>query len=351
MDDGPTRDNENKQQVGSPSARLEQGPDELIDDRYLLDALLGNTPDHVYFKDARSRFVRISNSLADWLGLSEASDAIGRTDFDYFAEEHSRKAFADEQLLLHTGRPLVGIEEQENWADGRRTWVSTTKVPLRDRDGNVVGVFGISRNITERKHAEEQLEEQTRQLAHQAEVLEKLASRDELTGLYNRRGLTSVGSQLLYEARRTGSTTGVLFIDLDDLKDINDQQGHRAGDQTLQATAAILSRQTRPTDIVARVGGDEFCLIIHDATTETLSKLASRIDTALVDHNCATSTPHTISLSLGSVLADPRSAATITDLIERADHAMYERKHSRPTSLKHQDDKPILTRTPSSTRL
>ncbi len=315
--------------VGGEVAPLRQGPEELVDDRYLLDALLENTPDHVYFKDAQSRFLRISNALADWLGLSEASEAIGRSDFDFFGEEHARKAFADEQLLMQTGEPLVGIEEQENFADGRRTWVSTTKVPLRDRKGSVVGVFGISRDITERKQADQRLKEQSKQLADQAEALEKLASLDELTGLYNRRGLTAVGAQILYEARRDGSSLGVLFIDLDGLKDTNDRFGHQAGDHALQATAAILRQQTRPTDVAARVGGDEFCLVIGEATAETLANVAARIDKAIADHNRAAGAPYTVSLSVGSFLADPRSPGTITALIERADVAMYERKGRR----------------------
>ena len=181
--------------VGGEVVPLRRGPEELVDDRYLLDALLENTPDHVYFKDSQSRFLRISRALADWLGLSEPAEAIGQSDFDFFGEDHSRKAFADEQRLMQTGESLVGIEEQEKWADGREAWVSTTKVPLRDRNGNVVGVFGISRDITARKHAEQQLQGQAKQLEEQAQTLERLASLDELTDLYNRRGLTTVGTQ------------------------------------------------------------------------------------------------------------------------------------------------------------
>ena len=315
--------------LGGELVPLRRGPEELVDDRYLLDALFANTPDHVYFKDSQSRFLRISNALADWLGLSDPTEAIGRSDFDFFGAEHSRKAFADEQLLMQTGKPLVGIEEQESWADGHETWVSTTKVPLRDRNGNVVGVFGISRDITERKRAEQLLQEQSTRLADQAQTLERLASLDELTGLYNRRGLTTVGAQVLYEQRRTGNSLGVLFIDLDGLKDINDRFGHRAGDQALQATAEVIREQTRPSDVAARIGGDEFCLLISDASAETLTTVAARIDTAVADHNRAVGAPYCVSLSSGSFLADPRSPGTINDLIEQADATMYQRKTRR----------------------
>jgi two-component system sensor histidine kinase/response regulator len=101
-------------------------PEELLDDRYLLDTLMEQTSDQIYFKDNQSRFVRISRGLADRLGLAEPSEAIGKTDFDFFSGEHAHEAFADEQRLLQTGEALIGIEERETWVDGRVAWVSTT---------------------------------------------------------------------------------------------------------------------------------------------------------------------------------------------------------------------------------
>jgi diguanylate cyclase (GGDEF)-like protein/PAS domain S-box-containing protein len=317
---------------GGEVVPLRRGPEELIDDRYLLDALLDNTTDHVYFKNSQSRFLRISTALAHWLGLSDPADAIGRSDFDFFGDEHARKAFADEQLLMQTGRLLVGLEEEETWADGRRTWVSTTKVPLRDRAGNVVGVFGISRDITERKEAERQLTQQAAQLAEQAQTLERLASLDELTGLYNRRGVITVGEQLLYEARRTGASLGVVYIDLDGLKAINDRNGHRAGDEALQAIGSILQATAGPNDVAGRIGGDEFCLLIADASAESLDGVSRRIDEAIAGHNAGCGPDHAISASVGCTIVDSRSPGSITDLVERADTVMYDRKSRRASA-------------------
>ena len=308
---------------------LRRGPEELIDDRYLLDALLENTPDNIYFKDSQSRFIRISASLARWMGLAEATEAIGRSDFDFFGEQHSRKAFADEQLLIRTGEPIVGIEEEETWADGHRTWVSTTKVPLRDRNGAVVGIFGISRDITERKQAEQREQEQAKLLGEQAQILERLASHDELTGLYNRRGLATVGEQLLYEARRSGTSLGVLFIDLDGLKTINDRFTHRAGDAALRAIATIMQGVAGQTDVAARIGGDEFCLVAHDATAASVEELAERIDKAVDRHNRQAADQFDVSVSIGRVLFDARTSGSIGDLIEHADSSMYDRKARR----------------------
>src|SRR5262249_27647832 len=85
----------------------------LSQERYLLHALMDNAPDSIYFKDAASRFVRINKALATSFGLSDPAQAIGKTDFDFFTEEHARPAYADEQEILRTGRPLVGKEERE----------------------------------------------------------------------------------------------------------------------------------------------------------------------------------------------------------------------------------------------
>ena len=129
----------------------------LAQEQYLLRTLLDNVPDHIYFKDTGSRFIRVSKAQAEWLGVSEPAQAVGKTDFDFFSEEHAQQAYADEQKVMRSGKPLVGIEEKETWPDGREAWVSTTKMPLRDDEGKVVGTFGVSRDITERKRTEEDL--------------------------------------------------------------------------------------------------------------------------------------------------------------------------------------------------
>jgi PAS domain S-box-containing protein len=132
-----------------------QAEADLLQERALLRSLMDNVPDSVYFKDVQSRFIRISKALASHLDIDDPAQAVGKTDFDYFSDEHARQAFLDEQEMIRTGRPVVGKEEKETWEDGRQAWVSTTKMPLRDQAGKIIGTFGISRDITERKEAEE----------------------------------------------------------------------------------------------------------------------------------------------------------------------------------------------------
>jgi PAS domain S-box-containing protein len=145
----------------------------LIEERRLLHTLMDNLPDAIYFKDRQSRFTRVNLALARLFGLDHPRRAVGKTDFDFFTDEHARQAFSDEQEIIRMGRPMLGIEEKETWPEGRVTWVSTTKMPLRDVDGNIVGTFGVSRDITERKRAEEKLKSYAAELEAAKAIQEK----------------------------------------------------------------------------------------------------------------------------------------------------------------------------------
>jgi PAS domain S-box-containing protein len=131
--------------------------EKLLEEQFLMNTLMNNIPDHIYFKDKNSRYTRISKEQVISYGISDPSLVLGKTDFDFFDEEHARAAFEDEKTIIQTGKPIVGIEEKEIMPDGQIKWVSTTKMPLRDKDGNIIGTFGISRDITDRKLAEETL--------------------------------------------------------------------------------------------------------------------------------------------------------------------------------------------------
>jgi PAS domain S-box-containing protein len=145
-------------------------------DRLILSALMDNLPDSIYFKDLQSRFIMINRALAKWFGLKHPSEAVGKTDFDFFSEEHARSAFQDERSVLETRQPIMGKEEKETWPDRPVTWVSTTKMPWYGFDGELIGTFGISRDVTKRKLAEEALMRSEEELRHHKEHLEELVT-------------------------------------------------------------------------------------------------------------------------------------------------------------------------------
>ncbi|MCK5225741.1 MAG: PhnD/SsuA/transferrin family substrate-binding protein [Planctomycetes bacterium] len=145
-------------------------------EKALLCALMDNLPDRIYFKDIESRFIRVSKGLITYHDLGSPKKVIGKTDFDLFAGEHANKAYEDEKKILETGQPLLGIEEKETWPDGKVTWSSTTKMALRDKNGTIIGTFGVSRDITSRCFAEQRLAHTALELKRSNADLQQFAS-------------------------------------------------------------------------------------------------------------------------------------------------------------------------------
>lgn len=146
----------------------------LADEHSLVRTLLGTSPDHIYVKDRESRFIIANQTLAEIMGARSPSSLIGKTDSDFFPQKLAAKFLADEQEVMSTGQPLIDCEEQSlNITAGRSTWISTTKVALRDSTGMIVGIVGIGRDITQKKRAAEALrqsEEEYRSLVENLKV-------------------------------------------------------------------------------------------------------------------------------------------------------------------------------------
>jgi PAS domain S-box-containing protein len=155
---GAIRDiNDRKQAEEALSASRAYSAAILEKERTLMNSLMDNLPDRIYFKNLESKFIRVNKSMATKHGLNDSNSIEGLTDFDLFTNEHAIQAFNDEQEIIRTGNSIVNIEEKETYADGRITWAQTSKMPLFDHEGKIIGTFGISRDITKRKLAEEAL--------------------------------------------------------------------------------------------------------------------------------------------------------------------------------------------------
>ena len=285
--------------------------------------LLASGEERVYFKDRQSRFLLVSEG---WRAACApdltAAELAGKTDFDVFGEEHAAAAFDDEQQIMRTGQPVVGKIEREMFVGRPECWVSSTKMPLRDADGRIIGTYGISRDVTAQVRAE-------KALAHQA-------LHDPLTGLPNRIALmdrlaqTLLGVERLMVNRlgvdRIRAQVAVLFVDLDNFKEINDSFGHDAGDLVLVEVARRLSALARRTDTVARLGGDEFVVLCGDLDLHaTAGLLADRIIQAVAVPFTEGGRDLSVTCSVG--IATTSEAATEPDrLVREADAAMYEAK-------------------------
>ncbi len=145
-------------------------------ERDLLFILMDNLPDTIYFKDTSSRFTRINRAQAETLGLAHPEEAIGKTDLDFFSSEHAEAAYADERKIIETGQPLIGKLERLISAEGDFIrWVSCTKVPVKDNEGKIVGMVGMSRDISELVEAQEALRQYTTELQARNEELDTFA--------------------------------------------------------------------------------------------------------------------------------------------------------------------------------
>ena len=278
----------------------------------MLTAFLDHIPDNVFFKDRQSRFVLISRSMAGFFGLSDPSQAVGKTDHDMFSSEHADQALADEQKILRTGQPIVGLEEKETWPDGRETWALTTKIPLKDRRGHIVGTMGISHNINDRRRAEAQIQH--------------MALHDALTGLPNRVFLKDFLTQAIANAQLTGAGVAVMMLDIDHFKDVNDSMGHHAGDLLLESVSSRLKSCLRGSDFVARFGGDEFVLALPGVGEEHhVHQIAGSVLSVLVDPFCVQNRQLRVNASIG-IAQYPRNGHTPEDLLRSADQAMYSAK-------------------------
>ena len=138
--------------------------DELVLQRSLLQKLLDTVPDTIYFKDLDSLFILANKACAKRFGVQEQSELHHRSDFDFYNPKHAIITYNDEQRIIKTGKPIINKEEKEIWPSGDFSWVSTTKMPLYNEEGRIIGTFGVSRDITENKENEQKIQEYAEQL-------------------------------------------------------------------------------------------------------------------------------------------------------------------------------------------
>ena len=250
------------------------------------------------------------NAAAERLYGYSAAEIIGQSGRVLLPPDNA----ADEQdFLARLGRAehIVRHETVRLKNDGTPVEVAMTVSPLRDASGQIIGTSTIARDITEIKRME----------AH----TRALAVTDELTGLHNRRGFTAIAEQQIKLARRSRAPLHLGFIDMDGMKAINDQFGHAVGDEALKDTAALLRASFRDSDLLARVGGDEFLVLAVDADDKTTERIQKRLFAAVIKHNLEAQRPYALSLSLGMVACDVESGF-LDQMIEEADRRMYQAK-------------------------
>ncbi len=282
--------------------------DPLSDD-FQLSALMQNTEDSIYFKDRGCRLLRVSRRMALNLGFNDPSELVGKTDIDLFGESFGQRTFMEDLRIMESNEPLIGLVESRRMEGGDLNWTLTTKVPLHDAAGDVVGLMGITREINELKRTELDLQH--------------LATHDTLTGLPNRYLLIDRLSQTLAHARRSRSIFAVCFIDVDDFKSINDAHGHEFGDLVLRSLAATLVQTIRASDTVARIGGDEFVVILETlGGRQDAKQVADKILRSVARPFTLEGHEVKMTVSIG-ISFHPDNAGDAEVLLRASDYAMY----------------------------
>ncbi|MFZ3105805.1 MAG: GGDEF domain-containing protein, partial [Candidatus Hydromicrobium sp.] len=274
-------------------------------EKSFFNALMNNITDSIFFKDPSSRFVRINRACAIKHGIENPEEVIGKTDFDFFSEEHAKQAFEDEQKVIKTGKPIIDFEEKETYEDREDRWASTSKLPWYDENNNMIGIFGITRDITDKRKAEEKVK--------------YLSFHDGLTGLYNRAYFDEELNRL--DTERQLPVT-IVMGDLNGLKVINDAYGHSRGDMLLRNIADILKESFRKEDIISRWGGDEFISILPKTSVKDAESIIKRIK-ELCEEKSTTEIP--LSISLGTS-TKKSSSENIDDILKEAEDKMYKSK-------------------------
>ncbi len=284
----------------------------LIKDSWILNALMENTGDSIYIKDRLCRLWRISRKMASDLGIDDPQKIYGLTDVELFGEEFGKKTMIDDQMVMETRKPKIGLIESYINKHGETNWTSTTKMPLLDEAGEVIGLLGITREINELKNSEI--------------GFQWLATHDSLTSLANRYLLSDRIEQAIFHAKRNACIFALLFVDLNGFKKINDVAGHAQGDLYLKKLAKVLTRNVRSSDTVARIGGDEFVVLLDglnriEETTLVVKKMKDAIEKQVDEEY------HTVTAAIG-VSTYPADGDSPDLLLKAADRAMYNSKNA-----------------------
>jgi diguanylate cyclase (GGDEF)-like protein/PAS domain S-box-containing protein len=276
-------------------------------------SLVESTHDSIYVLDREYKYIFINRKHLTRMGLTDDAYA-GRLYSDFHSPDETKLFIEKADEVFNQGEPLS--HEYQSLRDGR--YFLLTLSPAERVDGEIKSITVISKEITEIKRMQEQLR--------------TLSLTDQLTGLYNRRGLFTTVDQLFKQAKRQKKGIYMLYADIDNMKEINDTYGHKEGDSALVEAAIILKTNYRESDIIARIGGDEFVVIPVGTSDDDIKIIIDRLEKSLEIYNSQRKHEYRLSLSTGVAYYDPENPCSIEELFIQADKLMYKHKKDKKNS-------------------
>jgi diguanylate cyclase (GGDEF)-like protein/PAS domain S-box-containing protein len=319
-------------ELRAAQAELERALASEREARALLKAIVDHSPFAIVFCDRDLRYRLVNREAADSRGLP-AEEIVGRTPEEVYPELAPQIVPAMRRVL-ETGEPIVNEELSAELppGSGRVRHYLLSRYPVQTEEGEILGVASMRVEVTQLKELEERLQDLLRREQRAREQVERAASTDPLTGLLNRPAFSARLGEALSRARASGRAVGLLFLDLDCFKAVNDRYGHNTGDALLRAVGARLRRAAREGDLVARVGGDEFLLLVPDLDPETAADtaeaVAARARRCFADPFELLGREVRVRASVGLALF-PAQAEDAESLLVLADQAMYRVKRRR----------------------
>jgi diguanylate cyclase (GGDEF)-like protein/PAS domain S-box-containing protein len=298
--------------------------------RYL--DLVEHLPVGVYRTTPDGRFIEANPALAHMLGFEDPAGLKDLNVRDFYVSRQDRSSH-----LKKLNRAVTLFSEfQLRRANGTIIWGRDYPRAVRGKNGAIRYYDGILVDITKEKTSEAELvnalrdrEKSNRERQKMIRRLESISLTDDLTGLFNRRGFFTFAQQYIGVAGRKPTPLFLLYIDLDNLKRINDSYGHHMGDTALVRMAQILRATFRASDVKGRMGGDEFAVFPIGTTQRSVEASLGRLTKAIRAFNAARRSPFKLMISYGLACYDPEYPSTIEDLMVRADKLMYEQKMSK----------------------
>ncbi len=284
-----------------------QAEEALRESEERLLSVMESIADSIYLLDAECRFLFINKKHIERLGL-KGEDYIGRAFSEFHSPEETKELIECVNKVFSTGDTI----QHEYFSRRDNKYFLRSFSPVKDANSRIVSVTIVSKDINDLKQMEEKLR--------------NLSLTDELTGLHNRRGFFTMVEPLLKLAKRHKNPAFLLYADLDNLKEINDVLGHHEGDQALTDTTSVLKATFRETDIVARIGGDEFVVIPVASNKEKANIVIDRFKENVRVHNEKNERAYKLSISVGMSCYDPGNPRSIHDLLQQAEKLMYEEK-------------------------
>jgi len=299
---------------------LDTTQQDLAESKELLRNIIDTVPVRIFWKDKESKYLGCNKLFANDAGVKSQDELIGKSDFELAWKEQAQSYVDDDKEVMNSGKEKISYEESQTHEDGSMIWVTTSKTPLRDQNNETIGILGAYVDITKQKETMLEIQRAKDELGYQAE-------HDVLTGLPNRTLYFDRLHQAIKKAPRSNTKVGVIFIDLDRFKEINDTLGHDVGDKVIQTLAKRLYKSLRKVDTIARFGGDEFILLLENIAdlqdvNEVIEKLMKSMEAPFVvdEHQLY------LTLSAGiSIYPDDGDDAEV--LIRNADTAMYRAKN------------------------